>query len=64
MEIDFLEMMNFGGRVLEMKGILIFGALIALVGWASWRLYPRQNRRLPQQINESVFRPDAERTPG
>ncbi len=47
-----------------MRGAFIFGVLLALVGLASWALYPREQRRLDEQLKNYRFRQSDERTPG
>jgi hypothetical protein len=47
-----------------MRGIFIFGALLALVGWVTWRLYPRQQRELDVQVKDYELKQDIERTTG
>ena len=39
-----------------MRRFFIFGALIALIGWASWRLYPRQRHPVVHQSNEPILK--------
>lgn len=47
-----------------MKGLLVFAALIALVGWASWRLYPREQHQPVYQVDDPLLRPETERPTG